>query len=307
MAADALTHILESIHMEGSVFSRADLSAPWGVESGELAHGVFHAVVEGEAWVSLGNGEGGVEVDRGDVVMFPFGDNHLITDSPNRPTRKIGLLTSVDERGMGHLVVDGGGVSTSLICGRITFEQGSAHPVLSKLPRLIHVRDADGRMGEIVDALIGMIAAEVDEPSAGSDTIVARLTDALIVYVLRNYIDALPDGESNWLSALRDPHIARALELIHAHPERPWTAKSLATHAGLSRSAFFSRFRQLVGESPGEYLTHWRIHLATRMLREEDCSVAVTARRVGYGTEAAFSNAFVRVMGLRPGAYRRSA
>ena len=75
----------------------------------------------------------------------------------------------------------------------------------------------------------------------------------------------------------------------------------------MSRSAFFSRFRETVGETPGEYLTRWRIHTATRLLREEDLSVAATARRVGYRTEASFSNAFVRVMGMRPGAFRRAA
>ncbi|MDH3517987.1 MAG: AraC family transcriptional regulator [Acidimicrobiia bacterium] len=307
MPADALTHILESVRMEGSVFSRADLTAPWGVESGELADGVFHAVVTGRAWVSLADGDTPVEVQRGDVVMFPFGDNHLIADSPDRPTQNIGLLTSVDDRGMGHLVVDGGGAATSLICGRITFEQGTVHPVLSGLPRLIHVRDVDGTMSDIVDTLIGLIATEVDSPSAGSDTILARLTDALVVYVLRGYIEGLPHGEGSWLAGLRDPHIAEALAMIHGKPAHAWTAETLAEAAGLSRSAFFTRFKDQVGETPAEYLTRWRIHLAARLLRHEGCSVAVTAGRVGYGTEAAFSNAFVRVMGIRPGAYKRSA
>ena len=219
--------------MEGSVFSRAELTAPWGVESGDLADGIFHAVVTGRAWVSLAHGDAPVEVERGGVVMFPFGDNHLIADSPDRPTRKIGLLTSVDARGMGHLVVDGGGAPTSLICGRIRFEQGTVHPVLSGLPRLIHVRDVDGSMSDIVDTLIRLIATEVDSPGAGSDTIVARLTDALVVYVLRGYIDGLDHGDGSWLAGLRDPHIAEALAMIHGKPCHAWTATSLAEVAGL--------------------------------------------------------------------------
>lgn len=307
MTADAFSDILESVRMEGSIFSRADLTAPWGVESGTLVDGVFHAVVAGTAWVSLADESDAVEVGRGDVVVFPFGDNHRISDSPDRPTRKIGLLTSVDERGMGKLVVDGGGAPTSLICGRITFEQGTVHPVLSGLPRLIHVRDVDGRMADIADTLIGLIATEIDQPSAGSNTIVSRLTDALVVYVLRGYVEGHPDVDGSWLSGLRDPNIAEVLAAIHGKPAHPWTAEALAGVAGLSRSAFFSRFKGHVGEPPAEYLTRWRIHLATRLLREENCSVAVTARRVGYGTEAAFSNAFMRVVGVRPGAYRRSA
>jgi AraC-like DNA-binding protein len=301
---DALTHLLESVRMEGSVFSRAELSAPWGVESGPLSWGVFHAVVEGKAWARLSSDSAPLELDRGDVVMFPFGDNHYITDAPDSQTRHIGLLTSVDERGMGHLVVEGGGPRTSLICGKIAFDQTTAHPVLSLLPPMVHVRV--GQISSIVETLVGLIAGEVDAPVAGSDTVVARLTDVLIVYVLRAYIDGVADEEAGWLGALRDPHISEALALIHASPERPWTARSLASAAGLSRSAFFSRFKAVVGETPGEYLTRWRVHLATRMLREEGCSVAVAAGRVGYATEAAFSNAFVRILGIRPGVYKRS-
>lgn len=303
---DALTHLLESIRMQGSVFSRAELTAPWGVESGKLGWGVFHAVVEGSAWARLADGDDPVELQQGDVVLFPFGDNHLITDAPDSPTRHIGLLSSVDGRGMGHLVVHGGGDATSLICGKVAFERAHAHPVLSLLPPMLHIRNDDGRVSDIVESLVDLIAGEVDEPVAGSDTVVARLTDALIVYVLRAYIDGLDDTETGWLRALRDPHISEALALIHAGPEQPWTARTLASSAGLSRSAFFARFKEVVGETPAEYLTRWRIHIATRMLKEEGCSVATTAGRVGYATEAAFSNAFVRVMGVRPGAYRRS-
>ena len=95
--------------------------------------------------------------------------------------------------------------------------------------------------------------------------------------------------------------------LIHRRPQQGWTIDQLSDSVGLSRSAFHARFRQAVRETPAEYLTRWRVHLATRLLREEHYSVAAAARHVGYGTEASFSNAFVRVMGVRPGAYKRAA
>ena len=135
----------------------------------------------------------------------------------------------------------------------------------------------------------------------------ARLTDVLVIYIIRSFIDSLPDGEAGWLAALRDPVLADALGLIHGSPEAAWTVDELARHVGLSRSAFFARFRDRVGETPAEYITRWRMHAATRLLREDRLSVAATARRVGYRTEAAFSNAFLRVMGVRPGAYKRTA
>ena len=238
---------------------------------------------------------------------MPFGDNHLMTDEPSRLTRLIADLTSVDRRGMGQLVVEGAGSHTSLICGTFEFDKAGAHPVFSVLPRLIPVRDPSGRAARLIEDVIGLIADEVDHPVPGSEAVVARLTDVLIVYVLRTYINSLNDGEGGWLGGLRDPIVAEALGLLHRRPGHGWSVDELARSVGLSRSAFHSRFRSAVGETPADYLTRWRVHLATRLLREERYSVAATAREVGYGTEASFSNAFMRVMGVRPGAYKNAA
>lgn len=302
---DALTTILDSVRMRGSVFSRAQLNAPWGVESGTTSQGIFHAVVNGRVHARLADGNDEVVLNKGDIVMMPFGHNHLLTDTASTPTRPIGDLTTTDEAGMGHLVVEGNGPETSLICGTVGFDTGGVHPVFSMLPEMIHVRDSDGSMYRIVETLIDLIAAEVDESVPGSEIVVGRLTEVLIIYVLRDYINRMPTGEVGWLGALRDPAIRTALGMMHGQPDQPWTARDLAREVGLSRSAFFAQFRDLVGESPSQYLTRWRIHVATRMLTDDDLSVSSVARQVGYQTDAAFSNAFVRLMGVRPGAYRR--
>lgn len=304
---DAFATILDSIRLRASVFSRASLAAPWGVQAGDTSSGIFHAVVSGSAWATLADEDDPVRLGPGDMVLLPFGDSHLMTDAPLRRARPIEELTTVDRRGMGQLVVDGGGEPTSLICGRIEFDEAVAHPVLSGLSPLVAVRDTDGRTARLLRQLIALIADEVDEPLPGSPSIVTRLAEVLVVHALRSHIDALPDDAVGWLGGLRDPIVADALGVIHGSPHHPWTTAELAATVGSSRSAFHRRFREVVGETPGEYVTRWRIHLATRILRTENASVAVTARRVGYRTEAAFSNAFVRVMGVRPGAYKRAA
>ena len=304
---DALTAILDSVRMTGSIFSRASLAAPWGVESGEQDRGIFHAVVRGRAYVWLVEDHEPVVLERGDIVFMPFGDNHVMADEPDRPTRLLGVLNRVDDRGMGHLVVEGDGPKTSLLCGAVTFDRAATHPVFSMLPPLIRVRDVDGSLSPVVEQLIALIAAEVDEDAPGADAVVARLTDVLVIYVLRDYVDRLSDGTGGWLAGLRDPELRKALGLIHARPQEPWTVDQLAHAVGLSRSAFFGRFKALVGETPSQYLTRWRMQVAGRMLREEQATVSSTARRVGYATDAAFSNAFRRVTGMRPGAYRRAA
>ena len=117
--SDALTDILRSVRMEVSIFSRASLDAPWGVESGELATGIFHAVVRGRAFVRLAEGGEPIVLERGDIVFMPHDDNHLMMDEPNRSTRPLRELNTIDTDGMGHLVVDGSGAQTSLICGAV--------------------------------------------------------------------------------------------------------------------------------------------------------------------------------------------
>ena len=75
----------------------------------------------------------------------------------------------------------------------------------------------------------------------------------------------------------------------------------------MSRSAFAARFKELVGESPMQYITRWRMNLALTWLKEENVSLGELANRLGYRSEAAFSRAFKRFIGVSPGAARRTA
>jgi AraC-like DNA-binding protein len=117
----------------------------------------------------------------------------------------------------------------------------------------------------------------------------------------------LPADGTGWLAGLRDAHVGRALAALHSAPEHKWTVDELARSAALSRSALAERFTRLVGSSPMQYLTHWRLAQAADHLRAGSDSVARIAERSGYETEAAFSRAFKREFGVPPAAWRRSA
>ena len=94
---------------------------------------------------------------------------------------------------------------------------------------------------------------------------------------------------------------------MHERVENPWTVETLAGAAGMSRSAFALRFKELLGETPLEYLTNWRMYKATGSLQEDDRKLFEIAKSVGYDSDAAFSKAFKRVLGVTPKEYRRSA
>lgn len=108
------------------------------------------------------------------------------------------------------------------------------------------------------------------------------------------------------LGALQDKQIGRIISLIHRDPARPWTLESLAASAAMSRSAFAARFTELVGEPAMHYVTRWRMHAALALLKENNTSVSEVSHRLGYESEAAFSRAFKRYIGLSPGVARRN-
>ncbi|GLV60337.1 hypothetical protein KDH_71570 [Dictyobacter sp. S3.2.2.5] len=130
-------------------------------------------------------------------------------------------------------------------------------------------------------------------------------TELLFIQVIRIWIDQQEPASSGWLAALGNPPIAAALGLLHQYPARAWTVEDLASEVALSRSAFSARFTQLVGEPPMRYLTRWRMHTATRMLKS-GITMETIASQLGYASEVAFRKAFRREIGVPPARYRKT-
>jgi AraC-like DNA-binding protein len=153
-----------------------------------------------------------------------------------------------------------------------------------------------------------MLASETAVSNPGSELVINRLADMLFIYSIRAHIES-PSGtcQSGLLRAIFDRQIGVALKSIHEKMEHPWTVESLAAACGMSRSAFALRFKEVVGETPLEYLTSWRMQKATGLLQKRDRKLFEVAKSVGYDSDAAFSKAFKRVLGVAPGEYRRNA
>ena len=150
-----------------------------------------------------------------------------------------------------------------------------------------------------------LIAAEGRELRAGGEAVITRLSDILVIQAIRSWIAGEPVGQTGWLGALQDPRIGRAMSLVHRDPAQPWSVASLARETAMSRSAFAARFSQLVGEPAVRYVTRWKMHAALMWLKEENAALSEIASRLGYESEAAFSRAFKRFVGISPGAARR--
>jgi AraC-like DNA-binding protein len=155
-------------------------------------------------------------------------------------------------------------------------------------------------------AAINHLVSETATAGPGNRAVLARLSELLFMEVVRWQLSHVSKGQSGWLAGLNDTHVGRALSLLHAEPARPWTVEELAREAGISRAALAKRFVELVGETPMQYLAQWRMHLARRQLRESTLGLAEIAARVGYASEAAFSRAFRRLVGVPPATWRQA-
>ncbi len=314
---DVVSDVLRAVRLSGVVVFHTELTAPWGLSVPPAAAMAkllqletrrlipFHAVAKGSCVSALAHVE---QLDEGDVVMYPQGDSHVLaSDATVAPTPVGGLLPPLDPAQLAILRHGGGGALTRLVCGFVHCDEAVFNPLSAGLPKVLCGRSR-GRTGPTpLHGLLQLAIAEAAAPRPGTTTLLTRLTELMFVEVLRDFMESLPSEQTGWFAGLRDPFVGRALQRLHAEPDRDWTVEALGRAVGLSRSALVDRFNALIGEPPMTYLTHWRIQLATQHLRDSHASVATIASQVGYASEAAFSRAFRRVVGVPPAAWRRQA
>jgi AraC-like DNA-binding protein len=187
------------------------------------------------------------------------------------------------------------------------------NPVLAALPRLVHLHAPAHPARDCLQSLVDYTLAEARQPRPGGQCVVVRLSELMFVEVVRRW---LTQGEANtdatrtrsdWLAGLHDPLVGRALMQLHRKPAAAWTLETLAAEVGVSRSRLAESFTRFVGQPPMQYLTRWRLQLAARMLADGSAKVAAVARDVGYQSEASFSRAFKRFVGVSPVQWRRDA
>lgn len=303
---DVLADVLGSIHLQGSLYCRAHMGAPWGFHVSSRDFASFHLVTGGQCWLVVEGLDEPALIEEGDLVILPHGHAHTMRDHPETPVTKLeDLVAGNPPNEDGAFLYGGMGALTSLVCGGLQFEDHTTNPLMSALPTIIHIRRKDGESTPWLRLTVNLVKAEASVNQPGAETVITRLSEILFIQAVRAFISEANDREIGWLGALKDPQIGQAIALIHQHPEEAWTVESLAFHVGMSRSAFSAKFRLLVGESPMRYTTRWRLNKAAGYLRNGTRKLAEIARLVGYDSEVSFSKAFKRYMGIAPGTYRR--
>jgi AraC-like DNA-binding protein len=195
------------------------------------------------------------------------------------------------------------GEPAHIVCGFLGCNATPFNPLLATLPRVICLRR--GSAGAELDHLLKLALSESSHARPGSDCVLTRLSEVLFIEVVRQHMATAPSNNTGWLAGLRDEHVGRALALLHRAPGRTWTLDELARDVGLSRSMLAERFVHFVGDTPMHYLAKWRMQIAAGLLTRGTASLVEVAAQVGYTSEAAFSRAFKRLVGIAPGFYRQ--
>jgi AraC-like DNA-binding protein len=305
---DPLNEALHFLRMRGTFYCRSEFTAPWALELPRLEDCLmFHVVTSGPCWLEV-EGAAHRSLHPGDLALVPHGEGHRLSSEPFVPAAKLFDLPRelVSER-YEILQHGGGGAATGVVCAAVRFDHPAAHRLVKLLPRVIVVEASALPHGDWLQSTLRVMAAEAGELRPGGETVVTRLADILVIQAIRFWIAQDPAAQTGWLGALHDKQIGRAMALIHREPARAWTVASLADEVAMSRSAFAARFTELVGEPVMHYLARWRMHVALTWLREDDSPLGNLASRLGYQSEAAFSRAFKRFIGVAPGAVRRDA
>src|SRR6267154_616703 len=302
---DILTDVLDRVRLKGTLLFHYEFGRPWSVALPRSPDAIFHYLSRGSASIALEDGPM-IQMAEGDFVLIVRGEPHVLRSG--RRTKPVRLADL--DRWPAHvgLVRHGGGRKpfSTMICGRFSLSRPSPNNVLKLLPPVLHLRPAADR--DWLETILQRMVAEAAFQRAGQVAVLSRVTEVLFVEVLRSWIKSLGPGEGGWLGAIADRYLGKALQLIHEHPEHPWTLGALGRHVGLGRSAFAARFTRLVGQPVYHYLVARRMYEAALMLESGDDAIARIATRVGYETTTAFSKAFKQHYSFSPGRYRaRSA
>lgn len=316
---DVLSTVLKTVKLEGTMFYNAEFSAPWRLRSPascllaryvspEPRHViVYHLLTQGQAYVAVADGER-VLLSAGDIVVFPHGDGHIMGNGRDVAARDYEkMLQDVLSQGLKPASMGGGGELTKFVCGYLACDPHLSKAFLGGLPPVFKVNIGNDSSGQWLKNSILYSVGQAVASQAGSEIVVAKLSEALFAETLRRYVDSLPPGQTGWLAGARDPDVGKALALLHRQPAQQWTVAELAGEIGVSRSVLAERFRHFLGMPPMAYLTSWRLQLGAQLLTSTRRGVAQIAGEVGYESEPAFNRAFKREFDAPPARYRLKA
>ena len=301
---DPLSEVFGSMRIQDAICRRVEATAPWGVRySGDTGLRVrFGLVVRGAAFLRFENQRRTIRLSAGDLGIFILNNEPFtLTDHPRSAVGDFRKFKKLEVDGVIHF--GGGGPLTTMVSGSFGMSTFGA-PLISRiLPRFLHLRLEQNR-SRAFQSILDLLETEIAQPAISPSCLIS-LYELMFVYAIRAYASGPAAPPKGWLAAISDNHLSKAIEAMHSGIDKNWSVESLAREASMSRSAFALKFKTVLGQTPLEYLTQWRMYKAGAMIRSKNTSLFEVASAIGYGSESSFSRVFKREMGEAPREYRR--
>lgn len=271
---DRLSGLLERFRVQAQLHHTGSLCGLNHFDAGD-GHGYLHVLRRGALEVSHPGAQGvptSLRLDEPTLLLYPRPFTHRFHNPP----------------------VDG----SDFTCARLAFDGGAQNPLARALPPLIALPLAKVQG---LDAALELLFAETDRVRCGQRLLADRLFEVVVLKLLRWLLDHPQEAgvRPGLITGLSEPRLARALVAVHDAPGEAWTLERMAERAGMSRTAFANGFREVVGQTPADYLADWRIALAQSRLREGR-PIKALAEELGYANPSALSRAFSARTGLSP-------
>lgn len=309
---DVLSDLLSSLRIDGSVLAEIRCGGEWGIDM-QTGDGIpFHYLVEGSCWL-LG-GKAPVQLSQGDLVVAMQWPSHALASSVQSPlqtARDLITASGLEFWTSGTLdqpnILNAGSEEkdVTILSGIFSLKGRAAAILTDQLPPLMHLATEGQELGPQLKMALEFIHLESQGTRQGYMAVATRLMDLLFIQILRSAMSQ-PGVPIGLLAGLGDPSISRALAAIHATPATDWTVAALSREAFLSRTTFAERFKQVVGITPIQYVTRWRMTIAEDLLARSDMTIEQIRTRLGYGSSFVFARAFRAHTGAAPREYRLS-
>lgn len=303
MSDDPFSAVLALVNAQAVCAGGFTAGGTWAIAFPPPDQLKFLMVARGQCWLAVEGLGAPFRMGEGDVLMLSAPRAFVAASHPGippRPAREIfaGLTSGI------HAL--GGGGEMLFLGGHVDMAAGCGALLLESLPDVIRV---DGTSAEAprLKSLIAQLAEESDDGREGAGFACAALAQLIFLQILRVHLAREGELAPGLLCVLADRRLAPALRLMHAESARSWHLPELARACAMSRTAFATRFRRLAGMGPLAYLAQWRLRLAQRWLAAGTMSIGEIAQVTGFGSDAAFSNAFKRMTGEAPSQFRLKA
>lgn len=321
MSTDPLSDLLKTVRLTGAVFFEVAAAGSWAVASMPrellLPHVLpgadhligYHVVTAGRCFASV-PGEKPIALEAGQVIVFTHAQPHVMSSGPDMRAEPVphNVLDVIAAAEKPYRINYGDGpVADRLVCGYLACDARPFNPLLDNLPPVMTAGGPQEDDAGWIAQFVRLAVAEATEKRAGSESVLTKLSELMFIDVVRRQLQTFAAEQAGWLAGLRDPTIGKVLAMMHARPAHDWTIDELARDAGLSRSVLAERFAELVSLPPMHYLARWRMQIAAELLSGSQANLAGIAAQIGYESEASFSRAFKKMVGVPPATWRRRA